>query len=143
MDDLKRVSQVNLAAREQAAADAERIIAEEVRQYGRWLRQLELTPTIVALRERVREVVLREKAKAMPKLGALDPKAEQALEAMCEAIVGQLLHKPLSELKRSQDSGDSPALVSAVQQLFALDITPAPSVAPPPLTEKSKEGSGT
>lgn len=141
MDDLKRVSQTNLAAREQAAADAERIIENEVRDYGRWLRQLELTPTIVALRERVRDVVLREKQKALPRLGALDPKAQQALDAMCEAIVGQLLHKPLSQLKQSQDSGESTALVSAVQQLFALEVTPAPSVPPPslPHPHESKE----
>ncbi len=143
MDDLKRVSHTNLAAREQAATEAERIIAEEVQQYGRWLRQLELTPTIVALRERVREVVLREKAKALPRMGTLDPKTEQALEAMCEAIVGQLLHKPLSELKRSQDTSDGATLVAAVQKLFELEVTAAPSVRPPELAQKTKEGSGT
>jgi glutamyl-tRNA reductase len=139
MDDLKRVSQANLAAREQAASDAEQIIETEVRDYGKWLRQLELTPTIVALRERVREVVQREKQKALPKLGALDPKAQQAIDQMCEAIVGQLLHKPLTQLKQSQDSEDSTALVSAVQQLFALEVTPAPTVPPPSLPENSKE----
>jgi glutamyl-tRNA reductase len=139
MDDLKRVSQTNLAAREQAAAEAERIIADEVRDYGKWLRQLELTPTIIALRERVREVVLREKQKALPRFGTLDPKAQQALDQMCEAIVGQLLHKPLSQLKQSQESGESRDLVSAVQQLFALEVTPAPTVPPPSLPEDSKE----
>jgi glutamyl-tRNA reductase len=139
MDDLKRVSQANLAAREQAASEAERIIETEVRDYGKWLRQLELTPTIVALRERVREVVQREKQKALPRMGALDPKAQQAIDAMCEAIVGQLLHKPLSQLKQSQDSGESTGLVSAVQQLFALEVTPAPTAPPPPLSEDSKE----
>jgi len=139
MDDLKRVSQANLAAREQAAAEAERIIADEVRDYGKWLRQLELTPTIVALRERVRDVVLREKLKAMPRMGELDPKAQQALDAMCEAIVGQLLHKPLSQLKQSHESGEGTALVSAVQQLFALEVTPAPSLPPPSLPHDSKE----
>lgn len=139
MDDLKRVSQANLAAREQAAADAERIIEGEVRDYGRWLRQLELTPTIVALRERVREVVQREKHKHMPRMGALDPKAQQAIDAMCEAIVGQLLHRPLSQLKHSQASDDGTALVAAVQQLFALEVDPPPTVPPPPLPEDSKE----
>jgi glutamyl-tRNA reductase len=142
MDDLKRVSHANLAAREQAAADAERIIDDEVRQYGRWLRQLELTPTIVALRERVHAVVQKEKQKAMTRMGALDPKAEQAIDAMCDAIVGQLLHAPLSQLKQSQESGQSTELVSAVQRLFALEVSPGPSLPPPPpLSDKGKERS--
>ena len=46
---------------------------------------------------------------------------ESALEAMCESIVNQLLHAPLTELKRSHKEGDA-ALVHAVQRLFKLDV---------------------
>ena len=125
MDDLKRVSHANLAARERAASAAQAIIEDEVRSYGEWLRSLELTPTIVALRERVREVVLREKQKTLPKLAGLNPQQERALEAMCESIVGQLLHAPLTELKRGAESEDGPRLVEAVQRLFKLEVAGA------------------
>jgi glutamyl-tRNA reductase len=122
MDDLKRVSHANLAARERAANAAQVIVEDEVRSYGEWLRSLELTPTIVALRERVRQTVLRERDKALPKLGTLDAQQQRALDAMCESIVGQLLHAPLTELKRGNELGDSDKLVETVQRLFKLDV---------------------
>ena len=134
MDDLTRVSQANLAARERAAIAAHSIVDEEVGKYEAWLQTLELTPTIVALRERVRETVLREKQKALPRLGELTPQQDRALDAMCESIVNQLLHAPLTELK--QDSlippPGGPKLVEAVRKLFRLEVEPP---APSPKTD--------
>ncbi len=126
MDDLKQVSQANLAARERATSAAKAIIEEETRDYERWLQSLEVTPTIVALRQRVREVVLRERDKAMPKLGELDPKQQRAVDAMCQSIVNQLLHQPLTELKQGQQDDNGPRLVEAVQRLFSLEVDGPP-----------------
>ncbi|MFI5306712.1 MAG: glutamyl-tRNA reductase, partial [Polyangiales bacterium] len=131
MDDLKRVSHENLSARERAAGAAHTIVEEEALSYDKWLRTLELTPTIVALRERVRETVLREKQKALPKLGALDAQQQRALDAMCESIVGQLLHAPLTELKRGEAEGEG-KLVEAVQRLFKLELGGEPAGARQP-----------
>jgi glutamyl-tRNA reductase len=127
MDDLKRVSHANLAARERAAQAALAIVDEEVAQYERWLARLELTPTIVALRDQVRALVQHEKEKALPRLGALDARAEQALDALCESIVNKILHRPLTELKRGGEAGDGSELVEAVQRLFGLDVQEAPA----------------
>jgi glutamyl-tRNA reductase len=125
MDDLKRVSQANLSARERAASAAQTIVDEEVKSYEQWLHTLELTPTLVALRERVRETVLREKQKALPKLSGLSAPQERALDAMCESIVNQLLHAPLTELKRGNETEDGSNLVAAVQRLFKLEVKSA------------------
>jgi glutamyl-tRNA reductase len=127
MDDLKRVSQANLSARERAANAAQIIVDEEVKSYEQWLHTLELTPTLVALRERVRETVLREKQKALPKLSGLSAPQERALDAMCESIVNQLLHAPLTELKRGNETEDGSNLVAAVQRLFKLEVKSAAS----------------
>jgi glutamyl-tRNA reductase len=127
IDDLKRVSHANLAAREHAASAAHAIIDEEVASYDKWLRTLGLTPTIVALRARVRGTVLREKQKALAKLTGLSPQQEHALDTMCESIVNQLLHAPLTELKRGDDGKDGTRLVEAVQRLFELQIDEAAS----------------
>jgi glutamyl-tRNA reductase len=127
MDDLKRVSHENLAARERASQAAQSIVDEEVRNYERWLQSLELTPTIVALRERVRGVVQREKQKTLVKLGSLGAQQERALDAMCESIVSQLLHAPMTELKRDHEAPDGARLVEAVQRLFQLEVSGEPS----------------
>jgi glutamyl-tRNA reductase len=130
MDDLKRVSHANLSARERAASAAEVIVDQEVQSYERWLRTLELTPTIVALRARVRAVVLGEKQKAIAKVAGLNAAQERALEAMCESIVNQLLHTPLTELKRGQQEGEGGDLVLAVQRLFKLEVEQTQSAQP-------------
>jgi glutamyl-tRNA reductase len=125
MDDLKRVSHANLTARERAASAAEAIVEDEVQSYERWLRTLELTPTIVALRAHVRGVVLAERDKALGRLAGLNPAQERAVEAMCESIVNQLLHAPLTELKRGHQDGDGTGYVQAVQRLFRLEVEAA------------------
>jgi glutamyl-tRNA reductase len=120
MDDLQKVSRENLAARERAVADAERIIEAELDELERWARSVELTPTIVALRERVRSLLRAELDKTLPKLSVAEPE-RQRLEAMCEAMANKLLHQPLTELKQSQSSQEGATLVEAVQRLFRLD----------------------
>ena len=133
MDDLTRVSHQNLAVRERGATAARAIVDEEVSRYEKWLETLELTPTIVALRERVRESVMKEKQKALGKLGELTPQQERALEQMCEGIVNQLLHAPLTELKQStseRPAEGSPKLVEAVRRLFRLEVSEPPPAQP-------------
>jgi glutamyl-tRNA reductase len=120
MDDLQKVSRENLSARERAVSAAEHIIEAELDELERWARSVELTPTIVALRDRVRGVLRAELDKTFPKLGVPDAE-RQKLEAMCEAMANKLLHQPLTELKQSQGSQDGSALVEAVQRLFRLE----------------------
>jgi glutamyl-tRNA reductase len=120
MDDLQKVSRENLAARERAVHEAEHIIELELDELEKWARSVELTPTIVALRERVLGVLKAELDRTFPKLGV--PETERhKLEAMCEAMVNKLLHQPLTELKQSQSSHDGASLVEAVQRLFRLE----------------------
>jgi glutamyl-tRNA reductase len=119
MDDLQKVSRENMAARERAVIDAERMIDLELDELERWARSLELTPTIVALRERFRSVMRAELDKTLPKL-AVPESERKKLEAMCEAIANKLLHAPLTELKQSQTTTDGAGLVDAVQKLFRL-----------------------
>jgi len=120
MDDLQKVSRENLAARERAVAEAERLIESELDELEKWARSVELTPTIVALRERVRGVLRAELDKTFPRLGMADSERKK-LEAMCEAMANKLLHQPLTELKQSQSTHEGSALVEAVQRLFKLE----------------------
>jgi glutamyl-tRNA reductase len=122
MDDLQKVSRENLAARERSVIEAERLIDAELDELERWVRSVELTPTIVALRERVRGVLRGELDKTLPKLAIADAERKK-LEAMVEAMANKLLHGPLTELKQSQSSADGAGLVEAIQRLFRLTDT--------------------
>lgn len=124
VDDLEKVAADNLAVRKREAEAAERIIAAEVEEFERWRRSLELTPTIKALRERFRETVRAELERTLPRLGDLSPKERKSLDAMADAMVNKLLHRPVTELKRRAENGDGAALVDAAQSLF--DLAPPP-----------------
>jgi glutamyl-tRNA reductase len=125
IDDLQKVSETNLESRRRALPAAERIIEGSVDQFDRWLRSLQLSPTITALRDRFRAVVLEEKQKTLPRLTSVSEKDRRALDAMCEALVNKLLHQPLTELKRGSDGGDESALIETTQRLFHLEIPEA------------------
>jgi glutamyl-tRNA reductase len=121
VDDLEQVAQQNIAARRREAEQAERIVESEVAAFADWQRGLELTPTLVALRERVRTVVKDELARTVPRLKSLSESEQKTLDAMGEAIVNKLLHRPLSQLKQARDSADGPDLIASVRKLFELD----------------------
>jgi glutamyl-tRNA reductase len=120
LDDLQRVSHENLRQRERAAQAAEEIVSAEVAEYDRWLRTLDLGPTIVALRARVRETVRRELERAQPQTGTAPADGGRSLDALADRITGQLLHAPLAELKRANETEDGARVIELVQRMFRL-----------------------
>jgi glutamyl-tRNA reductase len=123
IDDLQQVANQNIAARKREAEQAERIVDEEVRAFEDWQRSLDLTPTLVALRERVRGVLRGELERTLPRLKSLSEAERKSLDAMCDAMVNKLLHRPLTELKKSRGEPDGAQLLESVQRLFELSLT--------------------
>jgi glutamyl-tRNA reductase len=124
VDDLEEVANQNIAARKREAEQAERIVEEEVSAFEDWQRSLDLTPTLVALRERVRSVVRGELDRTLPRLKSLSDAERKSLDAMCEAMVNKLLHRPLTELKKSRGEPDGAQLIESVNRLFELAQQP-------------------
>ena len=120
VDDLQQVAEENLAVRAREAAQAERIIEEEVESFISWRRSLELAPTIVALRKRFGEVAEEELRRALPRLEGVGDADRAVLEAMSRSLVNKLLHQPMTELKAGAGQPDGALLIDAVRRLFAL-----------------------
>jgi glutamyl-tRNA reductase len=135
IDDLEQVATQNIAARKREAEQAERIIDDEVRAFEQWQRSLDLTPTLVALREKVRDVVSGELERTLPRLKSVSEAERKSLELMCDAIVNKLLHTPLTQLKKSREEPEGDQLVASVRKLFSLDeAQPEPHVRNAPAT---------
>ena len=134
IDDLEQVATQNIAARKREAEQAERIIDDEVRAFEQWQRSLDLTPTLVALREKVRDVVSAELERTLPRLKSVSEGERKSLELMCDAIVNKLLHTPLTQLKKSREEPEGDQLVASVRKLFSLDEAPAEGARPPATT---------
>ncbi|MCA9530081.1 MAG: glutamyl-tRNA reductase [Myxococcales bacterium] len=130
VDDLRRVAEQNLRARQGTLDDAERIVAEEVDAFQRWRASLELTPTIVALRARFAAVLGEEIARTLPRMTGGDADRAQ-LERMCNAAVNKLLHPAIAQLKTADDLAERQRLIAAARQLFDLSTGPTLGDVPP------------
>lgn len=131
VDQLESVSRGAVDARRKEAESAERIVQGEVLEFESWRKSLELTPTIVALRTRFREVVMAELERTAPRLRSLSDEDRKSLEKMGDAMVNKLLHQPLTELKKGVEADHGGQLLHAVRRLFDLDRGDAPAATPP------------
>ena len=124
VDDLQEVVQANLKERKKEAAKAEGIVEQEIGQFHIWLANLDVKPTIVALRKHFDEVRTQELDRTFSNLKDLTDKQRKGVEAMTNALINKLLHQPIALLKRSQDGSGGGDYVDAVRALFDL---PAPA----------------
>ncbi|MFY9264283.1 MAG: glutamyl-tRNA reductase [Solirubrobacterales bacterium] len=121
MDDLQRAIDRNLSVRRGEATKAELIVAQERERFERWLTNLDVLPTIRALRRRaesIAEHVVRENLDKFESLSEVD---RERVDAMARAIVSRVLHEPTLRLKKSSGDDDAYAYVQTLRELFALD----------------------
>lgn len=122
IDDVQQIVERNAGVREAEATRAERIIEDELDRFQRWLASLEVVPTITALRERGDEVVRRVLAENENRWEDLGEADRARVELMAKAIASRLLHEPTRRLRQAAGHDDSYQYVSALRELFGLDI---------------------
>lgn len=121
IDDLQSVANENLNERAGEVRKADEIVEEEVAGFLRWLDSLDQVPTIVALRQRLEEIRRSELEKSLrTSLKGLSEKERQAIEDMTSAIIGKILHAPISRMKKTED-GEESLYVEALKKLFGLE----------------------
>ena len=136
IDDVQQIVERNASGREAESRLAERIIEAELDRFERWLASLEVVPTISALRERGDEVVRRVMAENENRWESLGDADRERMEAMAKAIASRLLHEPTVRMRRAAGNDDAYYFVSALRELFGLDIETEPEVeAPGKVTE--------
>ena len=131
VDDLDRVAEEHRERRASEARRAESIIEEEVKRYWSHLRDDEVRPTIVALRDRAEEIRRVELERALRSLPAASDAERAVLEAMSAAIVNKLLHGPLVALKElaREEAAAVEEAAEMVRRMFALEESPPASAA--------------
>ena len=124
VDNLQEIVQANLAQRNLEAEKAEEIINQEIGQFFKWLSSLEVTPTIVALRNHFDEIRKAELEKTLANWKDLPPDAEKRLESLTMAMMNKLLHTPTTVLKKAGQGGRVNLYVDGLRQLFELEAAP-------------------
>jgi glutamyl-tRNA reductase len=122
VDDLQEVVASNLQQRKEEANKAEAIVNEEIGQFFKWLSSLEVTPTIVALRNKFDEIRRSELEKTLAGWKDMPPDGQKRLEALTNAIMNKLLHPPTALIKQAGQGGRTDLYVDAVRALYGLEI---------------------
>ncbi len=121
IDDLEGVVQTNIKTREKEAARAEDIVEQEVAQFRDWLRSRDAFPTIVKLREWAEDVRRSELDRTLKKMGDLSEADRKRIEAMTEAMLNKILHRPIAQMKRASHEREGGELVEITRKLFELE----------------------
>jgi glutamyl-tRNA reductase len=126
VDDLQAQVKESLSARSREAERAEAIVVSEALGYDRWADAEQATPTIVALRARLRAALDVELNRSLKgRLKHLSEEDRASLNKMLDASINRLLHGPTLQLRqaasaRSPEAMPLDQLTAALTELFDL-----------------------
>jgi len=119
IDDLESAVAENLSSRAADLPAAEAIVEQEIVRFARWLGQLDVRPTIAALRRRGDEIVERVLEENGGRWETASKRDLARIEALARAIMSRLLHEPTIRLQ-SLDAERSHGSIELLRDLFAL-----------------------
>ena len=121
IDDLKGVIEENLEDRRREAAKAERIIDEAVIRFREWYENLDVVPTIVALRSKMEAIAESELEKTLQSLPHLPETDRDAMARMVQATIKKIMHNPTRLLKTDSPHINKSVYLDFTRRLFKLD----------------------
>jgi len=119
IDDLQGIVDKNMLERQKEAEKAEKIIEEEVESFLKWQSSLDSVQTIVALRNKAREIKKQELEKLLHKIPDIGKKERKTIENMANAITNKLIHLPTVALKKGGEDKD--ILIAIIRRLYGID----------------------
>lgn len=121
MDDLVAFTEAGVASRRSEIDGVRAIVAEEVERFGSESAARTVAPVVAALHERAEVVRSAELERLAGRLGGLDERQREAVEALTRGLVAKLLHAPTVRLKDEAGTPRGERLAEAVQVLFDLE----------------------
>jgi glutamyl-tRNA reductase len=121
IDDLKGVIQINVAQRQAEAVKAERIVEEEVIQFEKWLKTLEVVPTIISLKDKAESIRQVELRRSLTGLADLTPSQVEMIERLTLSITEKIINDPILVLKGKADRPTRDMYLDVARRLFKLD----------------------
>lgn len=121
IDDLQGIVESNKGERKKEGEKAEAIVDQGVQAFNRWLRSLDVVPTILALRNRLEEMRQREVKKALSLLKNTSEEEQRILDDLTQSILNKVLHHPISLLKNQERGSHGKLYVEMTRKIFHLD----------------------
>jgi glutamyl-tRNA reductase len=121
IDDLKEVVEENSAQRKQEALMADRIIEEEAIRFGKWLETLDVVPTIVSLKEKIKNIRETELKRSISGLGDLSPSQIRGIETLVSSLTEKIINDPILALKKAAGRSTKDTFLDVARKIFNLD----------------------
>jgi glutamyl-tRNA reductase len=116
VDDLGKVAREGMDVRQNAVAQAEVIIENQVTDFMHWMRNRELVPTIRALRDNAERARRHEMQRALRRLAkGNDP--QLVIEQLSHALAAKLLHAPTHALAHAREE-ERDALAELLTRIY-------------------------
>jgi glutamyl-tRNA reductase len=119
VDDLNAVVEEGLEQRQEAARQAEQLIAEALDDWQREIRGYRAVDSIRALRANCQEVSERELERARKAIQS-GKSPDEALQLLTRNLTNKFLHTPTVALRSAAEQGDL-SLIESANRLFGID----------------------
>ncbi len=126
VDDLRAGLDDALASRLREVPSVEAVVEEEVADFGRRFRELEVEPLVAEMRRQAEIVRAQELTRVFRDLGDVDPETAERIEHLSRALVKKILHEPTVRLRERAGAGEAEEVAAAVRELFGLDSSREP-----------------
>jgi len=121
IDDLKGVIDESIENRNKEAVKGERIVDEAVIGFRQWYDNLDVVPTIVALRNKMDGIAKAEIKKTLHSLKHLSDDDHRAITRMTSSMINKILHDPTLLLKSNGYHQNKSGYLDITRKLFKLD----------------------
>ncbi|MBF0377407.1 MAG: hypothetical protein HQK72_07970 [Desulfamplus sp.] len=120
IDDLQNIVDDNMEERKKEALKGERLVDEAVIKFEKWLENLDVVPTIVAIKEKIEKIIESETEKTLNSLN-LREEEQDAIKRMAQAITNKIMHDPIQFLKNSGNHRDDVFYLNAAREIFNIN----------------------
>ncbi len=121
VDDLQNIIEENREDRKREALKGERIVDEAVIRFRDWYDNLNVVPTIIDLRSKLRRIIENEIGRTLPNLEQTSSTDQEALKKMIETMINKIMHDPTRLLKMEGHHINKPVYLDLMRRLFNLD----------------------
>ena len=121
VDDLRAGLDESIASRLREVPKVEEIVEQEVAEFERRFRELEIEPLVTELRRRAESIRERELERALRDLDDADPRVVANMERLSRTLVKKLLHDPTVRLRERAGAGDPSEVADTVRDLFGIE----------------------
>lgn len=117
IDDLTAIAEQNKKHRRKEMVKAYEIIDSATAGFMEWYRSLDVTPTLISLREHF-ETIRRLEVNSHTR--NLSPSEKAIVDRTTRSLMNKLLHNPSVEMKRAAGNGSGHLLTQSIKKLFKL-----------------------